>query len=149
MPNKLNVEICTIPAMNVVYETYTPDTKPVNQFQAISSCFNQIKEWVSKQGLVPYTLRTIGIPVSNQAGLLYYDCCIEYNGEGNNILRKTLPGGMYAVLKMPKESELISKSISKFYSEYVQANRVQIDHTRPTLEVYTDETMEYCVPVKP
>jgi len=51
------------------------------------------------------------------------------------------------MVKIEKQSEIIGETIRRFFEEYVPNVNLQIDHSRPTYEVYWDTTMDFCVPI--
>jgi DNA gyrase inhibitor GyrI len=61
---------------------------------------------------------------------------------------KELPGGRYAVVKIAKDPQIIGDSIGRFCQEYVPKNNIRIDGMRPTYEIYWEDTMDYCAPIR-
>jgi DNA gyrase inhibitor GyrI len=91
------------------------------------------------------------VPFTDGPTLLRYWCCIEAPeglAAGEDAVQvRELAGGRYAVLTLVKDSDTIGPSIDRFYSEYAPAHGLTLDETRPPIEVYYPETMDYCVPV--
>ena len=54
----------------------------------------------------------------------------------------------YAVLSLVKVAATIGPTIGRFYSEYAPAHGLTPDDSRPPIEVYYAQTMDYCAPVK-
>ena len=83
--------------------------------------------------------------------IINYNCCIEFpypiDEVINGILVKTLPGGLYTILRMVKDPAVIARSIRQFTGDYIPDNEIILDQTRPVYEIYYDDEMEYCVPV--
>jgi len=52
------------------------------------------------------------------------------------------------VVKIAKDPRTIGDSIGRFYRDYVPQNDIRVDGTRPTYEIYWENTMDYCVPIR-
>ncbi|MEW6718146.1 MAG: GyrI-like domain-containing protein [Chloroflexota bacterium] len=117
----------------------------------IGECFRRVQAWVREHGYDPLTQLTIGVIKMVDGKLSSYGCCIEVPTQVqsglNDIDIKELPGGRYAVVSIPKDPDIIGKSIGYFYQEYVPQNQIMIDDIRSTYEIYYENTMEYCVPI--
>ena len=88
------------------------------------------------------------MPVTGEKGLIKYECCVEIpESHDKDLDFKVIPDGTYSVLIMDKTPEVIGASIRRFYSEYVPKMKLCIDPDRPVLEMYTEDTMEYFVPI--
>jgi DNA gyrase inhibitor GyrI len=149
--NQLDVEKKELDIMLVAYIRYIPEKGERPDFEVISEYFDRVKEWAESRGIDTMEQRAIGILIPDRDGLVCYDCVIvlpesKYHETGINV--KTLSGGLYLVLTMEKKQEIIGTSISKLHQEYTPSNQLELDIGRPILEIYTDATMEYSVPVK-
>ena len=113
--------------------------------------FQMLRQWTEEQGFDPNLLLHIGIPKVAEGQLAGYECCMEapevIRDESGKIGIKGLPGGCYAVVKIDKDPQIIGPTLDRFYGEFVPQKGLEIDGQRPTLEVYYESTMEYCVPV--
>lgn len=150
MSDPLNVRIRDVEPVCVALIEYR-EKGLVSTYQgAIGVKFQEVEGWLRLHGIKTDGLRRIGVPFTDGEHLLSYWCCIEapegVMGEGPVMVRE-LSGGRYAVLTIPKNSSLISESINRFYSEYIPAHDITVDSSRPSLEVYHHDTMEYCIPV--
>ncbi len=149
MSHRLNVETRETQPIKVAYITYTPDGNETNQHEAIRKKFNVLSQKITELEYDTSKLRVIGIPVTSEEGLVRYECCIEVPEyrDAEEIKFKEIPGGMYCVLVMDKKPELIGPSIGRFFSEYIPEMGLRIDANRPVLEMYTENSMEFFVPV--
>ena len=71
---------------------------------------------------------------------------VQSGADGVDI--KELPGGRYDVVKIGKDPQTIDESIGRFYQIYVPENNLRVDGARPVYEIYWEDTMEYCVPIR-
>ena len=151
IPSALLVSIKKLPSVHVAYIEYKVDDEQSNMHDKIGECFQRVQAWLRERGYDPLTQLTIGAIKTVNGQLASYDCCIQVSekvqsgSEGVDI--KELPSGQYAVLSIQKDPTIIGNSIGSFYQEYVPQNHIDIDGTRPTLEIYYKSTMEYCVPI--
>lgn len=150
MTDQLNVIIRDDDPVRVALIEYR-EKGLVSTYQgAIGVKFQEVDGWLRLHGIKTDGLRRIGVPFTDGEHLLSYWCCIEapegVMGDGPVSVRE-LAGGRYAVLTIPKNTSVIDESISRFYSEYVTAHNITVDNSRPSLEVYHHDTMEYCIPV--
>ena len=146
----LSISIKELPSVHVAYIDYQAKDESDNSDE-IRKCFQRVQDWVKGLGYDPYALLNIGIPIVVDGRLLRYESCIEVPAKvqagSDNIGIKELPGGLYAVVSIEKDPAIIGNSIGRFYQEYVPQNKIKIDGTRPTYEIYYENTMEYCVPI--
>lgn len=150
MSEPLNVSIRESEPVRVALLEYEEKGLAGTYQGAIGVKFQEVEGWLRLHGVKTDGLRRIGVPFTEGEHLRSYWCCIEapegVNGDGPVVVRE-LAGGRYAVLTIPKNSNLIRESIDRFYGEYVPAHGVTIDSSRTPLEVYHPDTMEYCIPV--
>ncbi len=52
------------------------------------------------------------------------------------------------MVSIDKDPRTIGDSIARFYREYVPENNIKVDGMRPTYEIYWEDTMDYCVPIR-
>ena len=149
MVDELSVEYVDLEPFRVAYLTYRPEGNPLDMFGQVKAVFEKVTDWAVGHGLDLEKQRLMGIPVVEDGILVSYDCCMEVPGDAveEGVLFKMIPGGRYCVLVMSKDSEVISKSIARFYDEYLPQHKLIVDESRPVLELYTRDLMEYCVPV--
>lgn len=125
-----------------------PDNSPDKKIRA---AFKRLREVVSGFGFDPDSLLHIGIPVMDGQALLTYDCCIEFpfpmDEPPSEIHLTTLPGGPYIILRMEKKPQVIARSLRQFIGDYIPENEIIPDPDRPTLEIYYEHEMEYCLPI--
>ncbi len=148
----LDVSFVNLPATTVAYLVLQTDQVAGAFDVAIRTTFERVKAWVQMHGGDVHTTPAIGIAHVSDGRLVAYECCIPIGagttvGAHDPLQVKTLPGGAYAVVKIEKQSSVIGETIGRFFREYVPAARLQIDGSRPTLEVYWEATMDFCVPV--
>ena len=147
----LSVSIKELPAVHVACIDYQANSERGDFHNEIRKCFQRVQNWVRKLDYDPYTLLNVGVPNVVDGQLSSYECCIQVpedvqsGSDGVNI--KELPGGRYAVVSAEKDTRIIGDSIGRFYQEYVPQNNIEVDGTRPTYEIYYENTMEYCVPI--
>jgi len=145
----LSVSIKELPSMHVAYIAYRLKGEP-GKFGEIRECFQRVQAWVKERGYDPFLQLNVGALRSVDGRPSIYDCCVQVpevqSGSGDVEIQE-LPGGRYAVVSIRKDPAIIGDSIRRFYQEYVPQNKIEIDSTRPTYEVYYESTMEYCVPI--
>jgi AraC family transcriptional regulator len=94
----------------------------------------------------------VGVPSVGDGQLLSYGCCVQIPEEvqsgSDGVDIKDLPGGRYAVVKIDKDPQAIGDSIGRFYQDYVPKNNIRVDGMRLTYEIYWEDTMDYCVPIR-
>ena len=149
--SSLSVSIKELLSVHVAYIDYKSKGEQGDLYDEIHECFQRIQNWALGLGLDPHILLHVGIPIVRDGKLLSYECCVEMpakvqSGLGD-ISIKELSGGRYAIVSIKKEPVIIGDSIGRFYQEYVPQNHIEIDSTRPTYEIYYENTMEYCVPI--
>jgi DNA gyrase inhibitor GyrI len=120
--------------------------------EQIRDGFQRLKEWARQHGYDPSKRRVIGIPLTNDAQLVGYECALEFpeviSQQTEDVQTKQLPGGRYAVLSLEKDSSTIGETIGRFFAEYVPQHRLVIDTQRPSYEVYYERTMDFFVPLQ-
>ncbi len=145
----LQVSLENLPARRVTFLVCRPEGDPD---PVIRSHFDRVKEWAQRYGSDPARVPAIGIAEVADGRLQAYQCCIPIPDDAPDnspeMGIQTLPGGLYAVLRIQKQSNVIGQTIGRFFQEVVPAAAWQIDPTRPTCEVYWAETMDFCVPVR-
>jgi DNA gyrase inhibitor GyrI len=146
-PPDLSVSLENLPARRVAFLVCRPEGDPD---PIIRSHFDRVKEWAQRYGSDPATVPAIGIAEVADGRLQTYQCCIPIPDNApvdhTEVGVQTLPGGMYAVLRIEKRSEVIGQAIGRFFQEVVPSAPWQIDQMRPTYEVYWADTMDFCVP---
>jgi DNA gyrase inhibitor GyrI len=119
--------------------------------EQIRDGFQHIKDWARQCGYDPSALKVIGIPRTNGAQLVGYECALELpesiSQDTEDIQTKQLPGGRYAILSLEKDSNTIGETIGRFFAEYVPQHQLIVDSQRPSYEVYYEHTMDFCVPI--
>jgi DNA gyrase inhibitor GyrI len=148
----LHVSTIELTGWRVAYLTIQTSQAAGSFDHAIRNTFDQVKSWVRAQGGIADNVPAIGIASVLDGKLQSYECCIPISenlsaDENSAPNVKFLPGGKYAVVKIEKQSEIIGETIRRFFEEYVPNVNLQIDHSRPTYEVYWDTTMDFCVPI--
>jgi DNA gyrase inhibitor GyrI len=147
----LAVSIKELGTIHVAYIDNIPKPEPGNMHLEISECFQRLQGWVDNLGLDHQSLLHVGVPILRNAQLLKYECCVEVPDPiqtgADAIGIKDLPGGLFAILAIEKEPEIIGKSLELFYKEYIPQKMLHLDEVRPTYEIYYEKTMEYCVPI--
>lgn len=123
----------------------------VGRYQgAIGAKFLEVEGWIKSRGIHDDHLRRIGVPFNEGTELSHYWCCIEVPegvmGHGPVEVRE-LAGGRYAVLTLQKNAATIGDTIDRFYSEYAPSKGLTLDNSRPPMEIYYRDTVEYCAPV--
>jgi DNA gyrase inhibitor GyrI len=147
----LAVSIREMPAVHVAYLDCQVDAEQ-DYFPKIHASFQRVQAWVRERGYDPYTVLNVGTLYAADGPLSSYGCCVQVPEEVQNgsegVGIQELPGGQYAVVSITKDPAIIGDAIGRFYREYVPQNKLEIDGTRPTYEIYYERTMEYCVPVR-
>jgi DNA gyrase inhibitor GyrI len=119
--------------------------------EQIRDGFQQIKDWAQQRGYDPSALKVIGIPRTDGAQLVGYECALELpeiiSQDTEGIQTKELPGGRYAILSLEKDSNTIGATIGRFFAEYVPQHQLIVDPQRPMYEVYYEQMMDFCVPM--
>lgn len=150
MSESLNVIIRELEPVRVALLEYEEKGLMEAYQGAIGAKFLEVEGWLNVHHVKTNGLRRIGVPITDGTHLTSYWCCIEAPdglvGDGPVVVRE-LAGGRYAVLTIPKNTSLIDESIGRFYKEYVPAHNIILDSSRPTLELYHRDTMEFCIPV--
>jgi DNA gyrase inhibitor GyrI len=140
------------PTVRVACVDYQPDPEQGDVHSGISACFQRVQSWVESLGHDPYSLLNVGIPHVDAGQLLSYACCVQIPEDvqsgSDGVEIADLPGGRYAVLSIAKDPQTIGASIGRFYQEYMPQNNLSVDGARPVYEIYWEDTMEYCVPIR-
>ena len=148
----LDVSIRDLPAVRVACVDYQAGPDQGDMHAGIRACFQRVQSWVESLGHDPYSLLNVGIPRVDGGQLLSYGCCVQIpedvQGGSDSVEIKELPCGRYAVLNIVKDPQTIGESIGRFYREYVPQHNLGVDGARPTYEIYWEDTMEYCVPIR-
>ncbi|MGZ6317603.1 MAG: GyrI-like domain-containing protein [Anaerolineales bacterium] len=144
--------IANLPPIRVVHKLCVFSGNPKRYPDPrIRKSFQSLREWLVGYGLDPDDLLHIGIPTLDNDDLVTYDCCIEFplpiDDESEGIRQELLPGGRYAILRIEKKPNKITKAIREFRGDYIPDNQLDIDASRPVYEFYYVDTMEYCVPI--
>jgi DNA gyrase inhibitor GyrI len=148
----LVVSIRDLPAVRVACIDYQASSEQGDFHNEIRACFQRVQSWIRGLGHDPYSLLNVGVPNVHDGQLVSYGCCVQIpedvqsGSEGVGI--KELPGGRYAVVKIAKDPQIIGDSIGRFCQEYVPKNDIRIDGMRPTYEIYWEDTMDYCAPIR-
>jgi DNA gyrase inhibitor GyrI len=81
--------------------------------------FQRIKDWARQYGYDLSKLRVIGIPRTNEAQLVGYECALELpkviSQHTEDVETKQLPGGRCAILSLEKDSSTIGETIGRFF----------------------------------
>jgi DNA gyrase inhibitor GyrI len=152
MNESLNVVVRELSPVRVALLEYKAKGFKGEYQESIGMLFREVEGWLNHLGFKTDHLRRFGVPFTDGPTLLRYWCCIEAP-EGlvaseKGVQVSELAGGRYAVLTLVKDSDTIGPGIDRFYSEYVPAHGLTLDETRPPIEVYRPEMMDYCVPVR-
>lgn len=148
---QLDVSIRDFSPVRVVKKVIEVDQAGETFDSQIRRGFQEVFSWASQNRVNITRLLCIGVPYLANKQLTSYWCCLQVpegevpGGEGLEI--GELPGGHFAVLVIPKDPESISAAINRFYSEYAPRQRLALDETRPSYEIYYEHTMELCVPL--
>jgi DNA gyrase inhibitor GyrI len=152
LATSLAVSIRELPSVHVAYIDCKVDFAQGDFSNEIHKCFQRVQTWVRELGYDPYKLLTIGAIQVVNSRLAVYECCVQIPEEvqsgSDDVGIRELLGGRYAVVSIKKEPAIIGDSISRFYQEYAPQNNIEIDGTRPTYEIYYENTVEYCVPIR-
>lgn len=152
MNDELSVVMRDLPPVRVAVLEYAAEGLAGEYSASIGVLFREVEGWLALRGYDTDRLRRYGVPFTEGETLRRYWCCIEapaglVANEGPVAVRE-LAGGRYAVLMLVKDAATIGQSIGRFYAEYVPTHGLTPDETRPPIEVYFPERMEYCAPVK-
>ena len=153
MSESLNVAVRELPAVRVALLEYQTEGLLAGEYsESIGMLFREVEGWLSLRGYKTDRLRRFGVPFIEGSVLRRYWCCIEAPegltaGDGPVQVRE-LAGGRYAVLTLRKGAATVAPAIERFRSEYFPAHNLTPDETRPPIEVYNSETIDYCAPVK-
>lgn len=148
----LVASIQDLPTVHVAYIEHQASSEQGDFHNEIRACFRRVQSWVARLGHVPYSLLNVGVPNVEDGQLLSYGCCVQIpedvqsGSDGVDI--KDLPGGRYAVVKIDKDPQAIGDSIGRFYQEYSPKNNIRVDGMRLTYEIYWEDMMDYCVPIR-
>lgn len=148
----LNVTFDHLPDRRVVFLVYQTNQRAGNFDTGIRGTFDRVKSLARGLGAEIASVPAIGIARVVEGRLEAYECCIPITidqppDQSGKVNTKVLPGGKYAVLKIDKRSPGIGETIGRFFQEYVPTAGLQIDHSRPTYEVYWERTLDFCVPI--
>lgn len=150
MSEPLNVSIRELSPVRVAMLEYKAGGMAGRYQGAIGAKFLEVEGWLRLHGVDTDRLRRIGVPFTDGPDLTRYWCCIEapegIASDGAVEVRE-LAGGRYAVLTLAKNAATIGDNIERFYSEYVPAQGLTLDASRPPMEIYYPNTVEYCAPV--
>ncbi len=148
----LHVTIQDLMPIPVAYTSCQLQQATGSYSEQIRDGFQRIKDWAQQHGYDPSKLRAIGIPRTNDAQLVGYECALELpeviSQHTEDVETKQLPGGRYAILSLEKDSSTIGETIGRFLAEYVPQHQLVIDTQRPSYEVYYERTMDFCVPLQ-
>ena len=148
----LVVSIHALPSVRVACIDYQASSEQGDFHNEIRVCFQRVQGWVRGLGHDPYSLLNVGVPNVQDSRLVSYGCCVqipeEVQSASDCVDIKELPGGRYAVVSIEKDPRVIGESIGRFYQEYAPQNNIDVDGTRPTYEIYYENTLEYCVPIR-
>lgn len=152
MSESLNVDVRELPPVRVALLEHHGEGLAGGYSESIGMLFREVEGWLALQGYDTEPLRRLGVPFVEGDTMQRYWCCIEAPkglaaGDGPVQVRD-LDGGRYAVLSMPKDSATIGDTIGRFYADYAPSHGLILDETRPAIEVYYRETMDYCAPVQ-
>jgi hypothetical protein len=144
----LDVETRSLQDLAVIHHFLLFHDRPTNPDRLIRPAFKGLRERLVQYGLNPDELLHVGIPDLADQALVSYECCIEFPLPGCMEDIKTLPGGLYAILRVEKIRSKIGPAIRAFRGDYLPEHELIIDEDRPVYEIYFKETMEYCVPIR-
>lgn len=152
MIESLNVNVRELPPVRVALLEYQVEGLAGTYRESIGMLFREVEGWLAIHGYPTNQLQRLGVPFNEGRSLQRYWCCIEAPegltaGDGVVQVRE-LAGGLYAVLTLKKSATTIGPSIDRFYNEYVPAHHMILDDSRPPIEIYHSNTMDYCMPVK-
>lgn len=105
--------------------------------EQIRDGFQRIKDWARQHGYDPSNLRVIGIPRTNDAQLVGYECALELpaviSQHTKDVETKQLPGGRYAILSLEKDSSTIGETIGRFFCGVCVATSTSYRYATPQL----------------
>lgn len=147
----LRVTIQDLMPIPIVYTSCQLQQATGSYNEQIRDGFQRIKDWARQCGYEPSAQKVIGIPRTNGAQLVGYECALElpeaiFQGK-EDIQTKQLPGGRYAILSLEKDSNTIGETIGCFFAEYVPQHQLIVDPQRPSYEIYYEHTMDFCIPI--
>jgi DNA gyrase inhibitor GyrI len=152
MNETLQVKVREMPPVRVALLEYNAEGLAGTYSESIGMLFREVEGWLTHLGFETDQLRRLGVPFSDGPILRRYWCCIEapegLAADDGPVQVRELAGGRYAVLSLAKDAATIGPTIGRFYSEYAPAHGLTPDETRPPIEIYDAETMDYCAPVK-
>ncbi len=152
MNEYLNITVREMAPVLVALLEYKADSLAGTYQESVGMLFREVEGWLNHRGFRTDQLQRFGVPFNDGPVLHRYWCCIEapegLAADGGAVQIRELAGGRYAVLSLVKDAATIGPAIGRFYSEYVPAHGLILDETRPPIEVYHAQTMDYCVPVK-
>ncbi|BAJ64904.1 MULTISPECIES: GyrI-like domain-containing protein [Anaerolinea] len=147
-----HVTIQNLTPVFIVYVSCQLQQATGNFSEQIRDGFQRIKDWAQQRGYNPSALKVIGIPRTNGAQLVGYECALELpefiSQDIQDIQTKLLPGGRYIILSLEKDSNTIGETIGRFFAEYMPQHQLIVDPQRPTYEIYYEQTMDFCVPLR-
>ena len=153
MDGDLSVSIRQLPAVRVACIEYRPGPEPASMHDEIGDCFRRVQAWLRERGHDPLARPAIGAITMVDGRLASYGCCIQLPDQVHSgspgVEIQDLPGGWCAVMSLRKDPAVIGESIGRLYQEYLPHNRIDLDGSRPTYEIYYETTMDYCVPILP
>lgn len=151
MSEPLNVSVRELSPVRVAMMEHQAGGMAGRYQGAIGAKFLEVEGWIRSRGIRADHLRRIGVPFTEGTELIRYWCCIELPegvmGDDGPVEVRELAGGRYAVLTLEKNAATIGDSIDRFYSEYAPSQGLALDDSRPPMEIYYRDTVEYCAPV--
>jgi len=151
MNQELDVTIRDLAPVRVAMLEYQAGSLVGTYQESIGMLFREVEGWLKHNGYDPQSLRRFGVPITEGERLIRYWCCIETPPDlataSGPVSICELAGGRYAVLSMFKNGATIGTTINRFYTDYVPSHGLKLDMTRPPIEIYYPDTMDYCVPV--
>lgn len=148
----LKVSFANLPDRHVAFLIHQTNQASGDFDLAIRATFDRVKSWVREMNMELDSAPAIGIAHVVGGQLHAYECCIPVamqpvHSQRDAIQIKVLPGGKFAILRINKQSSGIGETIGRFFQDYVPRVNLQIDNSRPTYEIYWDQTLDFCVPV--
>lgn len=147
----LNVSICTLEPLRVVFRQCVFRNPHQNSSKQIQETFKFLRQWSACMGLNPAEFVEVGIPRLENDRLAAYTCCLEYVlpsiDENADVSLGELPGGLCAVLRVEKNPARIEQAIWQFKTAYLPENHLKQDPHRPVYEIFHEKELEYCVPL--
>lgn len=148
---RLVVSIGELPPVHVAYIGCDLAAAGGDVAGEIRQHFQRVQAWVREQGHDPHSLWSIGALRTVAGRPSSYECCVQVPEEvqrgSAGVGIQELPGGRYAVVSIARDPAIIGRTIGHFHQEYIPQHDIQIDGSRPTLEIYYGRTMDYCVPI--